>query len=593
MALRPHNSINFTGVSVLTRIRVERYFNTFRKIDSGNLHRGIRIAFWILGPLAAAILAYTTRYFINGDAMAYIEMAEGLKDGRFSALANLTYSPGYPVLLCLAKSIMKTDPSNEIQLLKSVNFVCFLLAMAACEFLMTFLRKVLAESKTTDIGLVPIWIFNALCYSMFLVASLALVRLQLINPDMLIFALVLFIAAIILQIRESPDAYSNYAVLGLASGIGYLSKSFLFVFSPVFFLLAAACSRSVKRALPRVLVAILLMLIIGSPLIAALSNRLGRFTYGELGRHAYAFLVSGEGDPIYPKVINEQPKTVLYRYDIQCTRPAGFDICYWHEGFRPVFNLGVHARIVVDNVASVFLQMPWLLLIGIWYLFQWRLGKVSIGSFRPPSIFILLFTLSVAGILMYCLLNVEPRYIASFLFLGFVALVMSVRYPDDKPRSRVLMSLSAVALTFFFMGLSAYSLVDQSCRSLRSQGDKLSYKEAFAEQIAVKDFLQKQGLHQGDEIAVIGSPPVNWARMAGLKIVAEVPNIDQMLSASAEQRSASLQALRNEGIKSIVVKDPRVRRLSQADWAQIPGTRDYFAYALHGRQSTNNDIPRY
>ncbi len=584
VALRLHSNIKFfAGVSVLIRIKVEHYFNACRKIDSGNLQSEIRLVFWILGPLAAAILAYTTRYFVNGDAMAYIEMSEAFINGRFSALANLTYSPGYPVLLGLAQSIIKTDPSNEIQLLKSVNFICFLLAMAACEFLMTFLRKVLIESKRTDIGLVPIWIFNALCYSMFLVASLTLVRMQLINPDMLIFAQVLFIAAIILQIREHPDAYTRYAVLGLATGIGYLSKSFLLVFSPVFFLLAAACSRSFKRAFPRVLLAILLMLIISSPLIAALSDRLGRFTYGELGRHAYAFLISGQGDPIHPKVINEEPKTVLYRYDIQCTRPSGFDICYWYEGFRPVFNVGVHARIITNNVAGIFLQMPWLLLIGIWYFFQWKLGKITFGSLRPPSVFIVLFTISIAGIGLYSLLNVEPRYIASFLFLGFVALVMSVRYSDNKPKSRVLMMSSAIALAFFLIGLSAYSLVDQSCRSLRSEGEKLSYKEAFIEQIAVKDFLQKQGLLQGDEIAIIGSPPVNWARMAGVKIVAEIPIIDQMLSASVEQRSACLQALRNEGIKAIVVKDSRFREPSQSGWIPIPGSRDYFAYILHSR----------
>ena len=136
----------------------------------------------------------------------------------------------------------------------------------------------------------------------------------------------------------------------------------------------------------------------------------------------------------HPKVINENPKTVLYRYNVQCTRPAGFDNCYWYEGFRPVFNLNVHAPIVARNVASVFLQAPWLLLIGIWYAFQWRLGYIRIGPVRPPSIFVVLVTISVAGTALYCLLNVEPRYIASFLFLALVALVMSVRYREHKPR---------------------------------------------------------------------------------------------------------------------------------------------------------------
>lgn len=550
-------------------------------IDPQRMQSRIRALFWIIGPLAAAALTYTTRYFINGDALTYIEIGESFINGRFSALANLTYSPGYPVLLGLAQYILKTNPLTEIQTLKIVNFFCFLIGMVACDALMTLVRRELKRYEAAGETPLPIWMFNALCYSMFLVAGLVLVRLRLINPDMLILALVLVIATVILRIRESPDSYGRYAELGLTIGIGYLSKSFLLVFSPVLFILAAACSVSVKRALPRVLAAVLVTLVISAPLIAALSHRLGRFTYGELGRHVYALWISGEGVPIHPKVINENPKTVLYRYDVPCTRPFGFDNCYWFEGFRPVFNPRVHAPIVAGNVVSVFRQAPWLLLIGVWYVFQWRLGNIRIGPPRPPSIFIALSTISVAGIALYCLLNVEPRYIASFLFLGFVALALSIRLPVRKPRSRLIMLGSSIALTLFLMGLVADSLVDQSSRSLVSENGKLSYKEAFQEDIAVKDFLQKQGLVRGDEIAIIGSPPVNWARLAGVRIVAEAPDTGQMLWASTEQREAFLTALRNQGIKAIVVKDARFNNASAPAWVSVPGTMDYFVHILH------------
>ena len=567
--------------------RIDIIIAELQGFDPQRMQSRIRALFWIVGPLAAAALAYTTRYFVNGDAMTYIEIGESFINGRFSALANLTYSPGYPVLLGFAESILKTNPLNELQTLKIVNFFCFLLGMAACDALMTLVRRELKRCEAAGQTPLPTWMFNALCYSMFLVAGLVLVRLRLLNPDMLILALVLLVAAVILRIRESPASYGRYAELGLTIGIGYLSKSFFFVFSPVFFLLAAFCSESFRRAIPRVLVAVLVTLIISAPLIAALSHRLGRFTYGELGRHVYALWISGEGVPIHPKVINENPKTVLYRYgaqyDVKCTKPSGFDNCYWYEGFKPVFNLRVQAPIIAKNVVSVFLQAPWLLLIGIWYVFQWRLGHIRIGHVRPPSIFVALSTISVAGMALYCLLNVELRYIASFLFLGFVALVMSIRLPERKPRFRRLMLGSSLALTCFLMGLVAYSMVDQSRRSLISENGKLSYKEAFQEDLAVKDFLQEQGIVQGDEIAVIGSPPVNWARMAGVRIVAEAPKTDQALSASTEQKEAWLAALRQQGIRAIVVKDARFNNASAPAWALVPGARDYFVYRLHRR----------
>ncbi len=104
--------------------------------------------------------------------------------------------------------------------------------MAACDVLMTLVKRELKRCEVAGETPVPIWAFNALCYSMFLVTSLALVRLRLINPDMLIFALVMIVAAVILRIRESPDSYGRYAELGLTIGIGYLSKSFFLVFSP-------------------------------------------------------------------------------------------------------------------------------------------------------------------------------------------------------------------------------------------------------------------------------------------------------------------------------------------------------------------------
>jgi hypothetical protein len=48
---------------ILTRINA---------IDADRMQSRIRILFWIVGPLAAGALTYTTRYFINGDAMTYI-----------------------------------------------------------------------------------------------------------------------------------------------------------------------------------------------------------------------------------------------------------------------------------------------------------------------------------------------------------------------------------------------------------------------------------------------------------------------------------------------------------------------------------------
>ena len=68
--------------------------------------------------------------------------------------------------------------------------------------------------------------------------------------------------------------------------------------------------------------------------------------------------------------------------------------------------------------------------------------------------------------------------------------------------------------------------------------------------------------------------------MAGVRIVAEIPETDQMMSASNEQKDAALAVLRKQGIKAIVAKDDGLNDLSSPAWTPIPGTRDYFILRL-------------
>ncbi len=148
----------------------------------------IRVLFWTIGPLIAAVLTYTTRYFINGDAIAYVEMGEALRYGRLWELANLTYSPGYPVLLGLGQILLRTSPLDELELLRVVNFFCFLLAMGSCELLMIFCRREAEALENRNEALLPRPILSLLCYSMFLLAALDWVKVRLLNPDMLVVA---------------------------------------------------------------------------------------------------------------------------------------------------------------------------------------------------------------------------------------------------------------------------------------------------------------------------------------------------------------------------------------------------------------------
>ena len=73
----------------------------------------VRRAFWIIGLLLGALLTYTTRYFLNGDGINYIEMGEALRNGAWSGLVNLTESPAYAFLLGLGHIVLDTNTLAE------------------------------------------------------------------------------------------------------------------------------------------------------------------------------------------------------------------------------------------------------------------------------------------------------------------------------------------------------------------------------------------------------------------------------------------------------------------------------------------------
>jgi len=543
----------------------------------------IRAGFWIIGILCGGIMAYTTRFFINGDAIAYIEMGEAFRKGDWSGVVNLTYSPGYPALLGLAQAILQTNPLNELPLLRITNLFCFALAMAACDLVMWFVRREAHRFWSAGETPLPLPIISALCYSMFLVSSLVFVRIRLINPDMLIVAIVLGCMAAILWIRENPDKYFRYGVLGTILGIGYLTKSFFFPFSPIFFALAGLCSDSLRRAVPRILVAILCMLLVSAPLIGALSSRLGRFTYGELGKHIYAKFISGKGEPIYPKILAEKPKTASYVSEFACTRPAGFDICYWHEGLRPDYDLAAHLNVIPGNLWDILEQTPWLLIMVLWFAAQWKLGSVSPGAIRPPSMFLLLIVTAGFGIAFYGLVRMEPRYIAPYLFLGFVAMtiVLRGRPHDEKARRRSI--LAAVLLIGFFLVMVVHSVVDQSLRGLHSTDKTLSYRDSYNEHLAVKDFLMQKGLRKGDYAGLVGEPPVYWGRMAGLKIAGEIEDESQFMESSRDERRVATGVLKRIGVKVLVAKGGRFSTMAAEGWEKTPYTTDYYVLFLTPR----------
>jgi len=539
----------------------------------------IRVAYWAVGLTAGAILTYTTRYYLNGDGINYIEMGEALRHGSWSGLVNLTESPGYAFLLGLGQIVLNTNRLNELQLLKSVNFVCFVIAMAACELFVHILKRQFGSLCVDARQPLPFPVISALNYSMFLFAALSWIRLRLVAPEMMVFVFVVTSTSIILWIKENPAPHVKFVLLGASTALGYLFKSFFFPFSAIFFVLAGLVSGSMRKAAPRLLLAATVMLVVSGPLVFSLSHTVGRFSFGEVGNFCYTTLVAGEGELTNPPaVLAKQPSVLFYKNNpfVECTRPAGFDPCYWNEGVKPVVHIVAQLKVIPGHVRAIVLDSPWLF-IGtvLWLMIQWRIGTLSLRGLWPPSVPLILLTVAAAGTGLYCLVHVEMRYLAAFLFLAFVAVLLLPTYDFKSPATRSKVLMSAGLLAAVILGMTLNTVVDQSIRGLHSTGERPSYRDTFFEMLAIKDCLSRRGVAKGDDVAMVGLPLWYWGRLAEVKIVAEVTDESQFILATAEARTQAIDSLKLAGVKALVGKGEAFVKLTAESWELVPGTRDF------------------
>ncbi|MDQ7782810.1 MAG: hypothetical protein RDU20_08015 [Desulfomonilaceae bacterium] len=588
----------------------------------------IRKVFWILGASCGAILAYTTRHFVNGDAIAYVDMAEAFRLGEWADLVNLTYAPGYSVLLGILRSIV--PDANEFYLAKVLNFLCFLGAMAACDLFMNrlriFLRRGSHEStlegwrfgssppatartkhgtcalpvergthernsclsqgvEVSNCTSLPMSVILAIGYSAFLVAALVWVKIQIITPDLLVFTFVLLCGTSLLMIRREPERFVHFGSLGLFIGLGYIFKTFFFPFSAVFFLVSALCCRSLRAAAPRLMFGMAVMLVVSAPVVIAQSMKAGRLSFGESGSYNYTQFVAGRGERIHhPEVLHRNPDVLWYNHGKITTIPNRVDPAYWGLGTRPALDLHAQAAAIWKNLKDMLgrIFMPTAAIL-IWFCAQWWGNGISRSRFLPPSLGVILLMVAAAGSLMYCLVVMEIRYVAPFVFLGFVALTVLPRYRSEAEIGQRRVLVHAGLLVIFFLGTLAHSMVDQTVRAQYTFAGKRSHRELFLEAEAMREFLLSRKLVKGDTVAIVSpfSKRFIWASRAGLRIRAELTNGAAFLEYGNAEREAALAALTRAGFKAVVSTSPLCADIGSDGCVKVPGTRNYFVQFLN------------
>jgi hypothetical protein len=88
----------------------------------------------------------------------------------------------------------------------------------------------------------------------------------------------------------------------------------------------------------------------------------------------------------------------------------------------------------------------------------------------------------------------------------------------------------------------------------------------------IAEGLLRLGVHPGDQLATIGTIDAYYARPAGVRIIAQISDVDEFWSLSAKDFEKVKGRLASIGVKALIAKDGP-RGFGYGDWQEIPGTR--------------------
>jgi hypothetical protein len=565
-----------------------------RRLSRGLFQVGIRAVAVLLG----AIVAYSERFEMNPDGVSYLDLGDASVHEGLAALANGYWSPLLPWLWGQLNRLLQPSAEWEYPLAHALIFSTYHLALLSFERMLGAALRVRHAGRrhhregASDEWREPRWPWTMLGYAVCVWATVGMIGLRLVTPDMLMAALLFAAVTASLRLAHDPHAGWRPAVaLGGALGLSYLAKA---VMLPVGLVLLAATVLASPRprvVLPRVLAAGTLLIVIGAPLVLALSLERGRLTTGDSGRLNHAWFVNhvpGAWDRYWPaawdafgtaahpvRQLSERPAAFEFGTPIGGTYPVWYDPSYWYEGLDSRIRLESSVRRLVENLPATLRLLTWLGILilvlaiaRVWTEVQARrMPRGMLAALRPYAP---MLAPALAGIAMYAAVLTVPRYMGAFsvmLALGVVA----AWSPDERgDAARVpLLRVVALATTVILVAPLAVWILRESFASAARHGpSSVRHWEVAAA-------LHEAGLPPGTRVAVIGPglQYASWARLARLRIVAEVPpsEANSFWTAQPVRRLEVLSVLQRAGARAVITRQ-RPTGATAAEWVPVGQT---------------------
>ena len=568
------------------------------------LNARIRVIGWSVVIMLGFVHAWAHRHAMNPDGVSYLDVADKYIQRDWTWAVNAYWSPLYSWVIGAAFSVLRPSPYWEYTVVHLVNFVIYLLAFACFEFLLVQVIKYQGQGThgvTDEDSSLPAWAWQSIGYLLFLWCTIVLITLAIVTPDMIIAASVFLLMGLLCRIRLRPR-WTDFVLFGFVLGVAYLAKAVMFPLAFAFLTVCFFSVGNIRRAVPRVLISFAVFLIVSSPFLLALHRAKGRWTFGDSGPLAYAWLINrtdayihwqgdrpGTGTPVHPtRKIWDNPPVFEFKEPIPVTYPPWYDASYWNEGLVGHFDAKGQLTVLVQSFLGYYLVFVYdtigmAILISFLVLQLYRDRNVLrwITDIKQWHILVP----ALAALALYSLIHVETRYIGAFVISIWLGLFSGVRLANGDSGRRLISSIviALVSLGLLVIGVKSLKPAYATLNSV-IKGENARPNQYW--QIA--DGLKHMGIGPGDQVGFIGYGFGSgyWARLAKVQVIAEITSgsaeapredVDRFWHGDDEIKRGVINAFAKTGAKAIVAEMPQ--GASYPGWHRI-GDTDHFVYFL-------------
>jgi len=541
-------------------------------VRSGTLRKALLGFALLLLPVMALFTIYQP-YGVDGDSVAYMDIADLLRTHQWAGVVNGYWNPLYPFALAVAQRLFHPARLSEFVAYRAINLLIFVAQVLAMLFFVAALTKLRARWPSLDSGTSPHQTaeepyllsrpaLQLLGLGMLTIAAQRELSIAALKPDALLQALMLFAFAFLLECLAS-GSFLSAGLMGLCFGLAYLAKSFAFLvtFLSVGVLvlsLAWLGRRTLSRVLPRIVSLAALTLVVfasvAGPYIAALSSQKHRFDFGDSGALNFAWYTgdteklhvepwmktefgSATVHLVHPEAqLLTKPGIYSYRAEPYGTYPDWFDPSFFHDHTVPHIKFRSLLRRDVRNAVLVLrylLNHPEGLI--LFALLLATGGRLSVRrTSRTVPFWLPIVLLSLAMWLLYGIVNVEERYVTLAFLVLLLPLFAALRErpplageltPEEDSWGRRAAAGMVCLLAFLALGEALRTALELRRTTPPSQPAWYSPQVYGAAQ-----GLAALGIQPGDEIACMGTLACvydhYWMRLAGVRSPTEVFNPD-------------------------------------------------------------------